>query len=565
MMLPLDLSRLTYSCKLRRFSLSMQYSSYVKRKVALVVAYVGSNYFGLQMDPNQYEKLNTIEYQLSKALKKIGCIKEGNHIDLSKIQWSRSSRTDKGVHASKLSISAKLEINLDWINSTTLKLDELVKQVNLELPSDIRVISCIKTNQGFRARDACNWREYEYILPVKVISSSSDTNVINSKVNMLNSILKKFEGAHSFHNFHRLSRNDLLSSKKESRTKTNQGNMVQHSVVNNEDNYVDTMSDDTLDNARLDTKPDEEATYNDFIYHKWAPITREICARTRGIVFSSEVLEIITDSNTGSQYIKIRIRGQSFLLHQIRIMIGAAVLVANNIIPEYVIDLALFHENQLFFPKAPSEGLMLVNSGFAHNSNGKSYYYSAEFSGSLMPNEENVLLSVKENDESNNFKNCIYERIMRDWSSNNDEILHYFNKTLLKYAVPNHLNDEWRSIYNLMCTKKLIDDSNNRIKESSRIEREIALFNRLIENNDKNMKSFPHKKFLPNKLTTHIILKYRFLPGDIISEGLRALALKVIRKEIRHDLTCDELVNLIDATGGIKYYAENFPKHKLIE
>jgi hypothetical protein len=154
---------------------------------------------------------------------------------------------------------------------------------------------------------------------------------------------------------------------------------------------------------------------------------------------------------------------------------------------------------------------------------------------------------------------------MRDWSSNNDEILNYFNKTLLKYAVPNHLNDEWRSIYNLMCTKKLIDDSNNRIKESSRIEREIALFNRLSENNDKNMKSFPHKKFLPNKLTTHIILKYRFLPGDIISEGLRALALKVIRKEIRHDLTCDELVNLIDATGGIKYYAENFPKHKLIE
>ncbi len=565
MMLPLDLSRIT-NIKLRRFSLSMQQSSsYVKRKVALVVAYVGSNYFGLQMDPNQYEKLNTIEYQLSKALKKIGCIKEGNHIDLSKIQWSRSSRTDKGVHASKLLISAKLEINLDWINATTLKLDELVKQVNLELPSDIRVISCIKTNQGFRARDACNWREYEYILPVKIISSSSDTNVINSKVNMLNLILKKFEGAHSFHNFHRLSRNDLLSSKKEPRTKTNKGNMVQHSVMNNEDNYMDTLSDDTLDYARLDTKPDDEATYNDLIYHKWAPIAREICARTRGIVFSSEILEIISDSNTGSQYIKIRIRGQSFLLHQIRIMIGAAVLVANNIIPEYVIDLALFHENQLFFPKAPSEGLMLVNSGFAHNSNGKSYYYSAEFSGSLMPNEENVLLSVKENDESNNFKNCIYERIMRDWSSNNDEILHYFNKTLLKYAVPNHLNDEWRSIYNSMCAKKLIDDSNNRIKESSRIEREIALFNRLSENNDKNMKSFPHKKFLPNKLTTHIILKYRFLPGDIISEGLRALALKVISKEIRHDLTCDELVNLIDATGGIKYYAENFPKHKLIE
>ena len=216
--------------RLQRFPLSMHSSTYVKRKVAVVIAYIGSDYYGLQMDPNQHAKLNTVEYQLSKALKKIGCIKEGNHIDLSKIQWSRSSRTDKGVHASKLLISVKLEINLDWVNPSTFKLEELVKQVNIELPSDIRVISCIKTNQGFRARDACNWREYEYILPLKIIASDSDVNVVKSKVNLLNSILKKFEGAHSFHNFHRLSRNDLIANNNKIREKPKRNNVYVNST-----------------------------------------------------------------------------------------------------------------------------------------------------------------------------------------------------------------------------------------------------------------------------------------------------------------------------------------------
>lgn len=64
---------------------------YCKRKMALVISYVGANYLGIQMDLNAMH-LPTIEKELELALYKIGCIATSNHPILSKIQWSRSSR-----------------------------------------------------------------------------------------------------------------------------------------------------------------------------------------------------------------------------------------------------------------------------------------------------------------------------------------------------------------------------------------------------------------------------------------------------------------------------------------
>jgi len=133
---------------------------WLKRKMAIVVSYVGSNYAGLQMNINP--KQSTIEAELEKSLHKVGCVSDANHGLLSKIGWSRSSRTDKGVHCARMVISAKLLVKPDWLLNDNYK--EMVSLINEQLPSDIRVVSCVKVNQGFRARDACTWREYEYIL-----------------------------------------------------------------------------------------------------------------------------------------------------------------------------------------------------------------------------------------------------------------------------------------------------------------------------------------------------------------------------------------------------------------
>ena len=50
----------------------------------------------------------TAEHKLEEALHKAGAISDDNRGTLQKISWSRSGRTDKGVHALGQVISCKL-------------------------------------------------------------------------------------------------------------------------------------------------------------------------------------------------------------------------------------------------------------------------------------------------------------------------------------------------------------------------------------------------------------------------------------------------------------------------
>ena len=52
-------------------------------------------------------------------------------------------------------------------------------------------------------------------------------------------------------------------------------------------------------------------------------------------------------------------------------MIAAAALSARGIVPEMMIDLALLGPYFINMPLAPAEGLIVVNSGYAGNSNGQ--------------------------------------------------------------------------------------------------------------------------------------------------------------------------------------------------
>lgn len=84
-----------------------------KRRVAMVVGYVGSRYYGLQKaegTPDGAPAVETIEAALERALFEAGYIKESNFGDLDKIGWARCSRTDKGVHAARNVVSAKIEL-----------------------------------------------------------------------------------------------------------------------------------------------------------------------------------------------------------------------------------------------------------------------------------------------------------------------------------------------------------------------------------------------------------------------------------------------------------------------
>lgn len=200
----------------------MVFKERAKRKIALTLAFVGSNYHGLQLD--LHSGVPTVEAEVESALYKLGCINESNHLDLTKISWSRSSRTDKRVHCARLVISAKLEIPLDWLSETEVRIPPLVEHMNQILPPDIRLLSVCKINQSFRAREACSWREYEYVMPKSFLyskSSPSETGNVStertaeaaeeerSAIEIFKKTLKRMEGNMSFHNFHRVSAKNL--------------------------------------------------------------------------------------------------------------------------------------------------------------------------------------------------------------------------------------------------------------------------------------------------------------------------------------------------------------------
>ena len=75
--------------------------------MALLFAYNGSQHVGLQVQTGN-ATLRTIEGDLSQAICSAGGMHHNNLERLSKVNWQRTARTDKGVHAACNLISLNL-------------------------------------------------------------------------------------------------------------------------------------------------------------------------------------------------------------------------------------------------------------------------------------------------------------------------------------------------------------------------------------------------------------------------------------------------------------------------
>jgi tRNA pseudouridine(38-40) synthase len=243
----------------------MSYSSSTplfKRKVAICVGYIGTNFRGLQQPRTRNcddgvvkhqtpEMLPTIELELEKALHKAGCITSMNLGDLDRLGWSRMGRTDKGVHAAFNVVAGNLVVdNVENSNSKNEKLraaslskrlDEIRLSLNESLPPQIRCWGLAKVPGGFRAQQACDWREYEYVLPSSLIHGEFNTSTTSPTASdspisgesqsmdtlgekkrkeeyLFRATLGLFEGTNSFHNF---TKSSALKDNLKGKVKTN--------------------------------------------------------------------------------------------------------------------------------------------------------------------------------------------------------------------------------------------------------------------------------------------------------------------------------------------------------
>jgi len=139
------------------------------RRVALKVAYIGTDFHGFQRQPDQ----NTVEGELISALK------EANLIDnLNNNGYTIAGRTDRGVHAlgNVISFRTDKEVRINYINDL--------------LPKTIRILAIAGVPSGFKPRYAKS-RHYRYII----------VNGANLDLNKVKNASKLIEGTHDFSNF----------------------------------------------------------------------------------------------------------------------------------------------------------------------------------------------------------------------------------------------------------------------------------------------------------------------------------------------------------------------------
>ncbi|KAL2848822.1 pseudouridine synthase [Aspergillus pseudoustus] len=122
-----------------------------KKKVAVLIGYSGTGYKGMQLSATE----KTIEGDLFTAFVAAGAISKANATDPKKSSFVRCARTDKGVHAAGNVVSLKMIVEDP----------DIIQKINEKLSSQIRVWDIIQANKSFSSYQMCDSRIYEYLIP----------------------------------------------------------------------------------------------------------------------------------------------------------------------------------------------------------------------------------------------------------------------------------------------------------------------------------------------------------------------------------------------------------------
>lgn len=183
---------------------------------------------------------------------------------------------------------------------------DLIPRINDHLPAQIRVFGMMRATKSFDCRHNCSGRSYEYLLPTYAFASfpltTLDYRIEDDTVTLVERLLQYYVGTHNFHNF--------TSGKKF-----------------------------------------EEASSNRYII-SFKCGEKYLARCTSGDKEGKEV-----------EFLPLRVRGQSFVIHQIRKMIGLVIAVVREHVQEEVLQRA-FNKGKVDIPRAPALGLLLDNVHF---------------------------------------------------------------------------------------------------------------------------------------------------------------------------------------------------------
>jgi tRNA pseudouridine38-40 synthase len=296
----------------------------LKRKYAVCISYLGSNYQGLQINPDA----KTVESELEKAFFLTGAIIESNYGFMSKIQWTRAARTDRGVHALSQCCAMKLVVSPN-------NRDAFIEKVNNILPPDIQVLGLTKVVKSFNARTQCGQRRYHYLLPTYTLQPYEAVNaILQSAFNAQGPVRGAgYEGGFVDPQSNKSLARDYLA--------TCRGNVINYRV-----------DEETL--KRLKSALHEYLGTKS--YHNF---TSGIEKSPKRYMLSFDCGESFICEKTGVEYVLLSVWGQSFIFNQIRKMVGFAIAVARQEATLLQMQESFQPECRMDVPLAPSVGLYL--------------------------------------------------------------------------------------------------------------------------------------------------------------------------------------------------------------
>ncbi|CAH9128832.1 unnamed protein product [Cuscuta epithymum] len=338
---------------------------YKRRKVAIFFAYCGVGYQGMQKNPGA----KTIEGDLEEALFHAGAVPEQDRSQPRRYDWARSARTDKGVSAVGQVVSGRFYVDPPGF----------VDRLNSNLSPQIRIFGYKRATASFNAKKFCDRRRYVYLIPVFALDPSAhrDRESVLASLGSGNELVKCLEcsergrkvmglmGKRSFNS------NNVVSSDSkdppthsETEEKMENGNSLGEK---DKSTAMEVERESLLVTQKVDFCYGEqekdkfnrilkyyEGTHN---FHNFTTRTKAEDPSAKRYIITFAANDVVNVE--GIDFVKCEVVGQSFMLHQIRKMVGLAVAIMRNCSPESLIQTAFRKDVNINVPMAPEVGLYL--------------------------------------------------------------------------------------------------------------------------------------------------------------------------------------------------------------
>lgn len=320
----------------------------------------------------------TIEGDLEEALYHAGGVPEHDRGVPRRYEWARSARTDKGVSAVGQVVSGRFYIDPPGF----------VDRLNAILSPQIRIFGLRRVTASFSAKKFCDRRRYVYLIPVFALDPSShrDRESVLASLGSDSEYVKCFEcsergrkvigvmgkrtyqlGVSAYTENASLKSNGRVDDTKSETMEADktaveaaggivgvengdsnlEGGLVKDSKEEGDEEGVGHGEEKGIKESKFCYGEKEKDRFNRILnYYVGSHNFHNFTTRTKAEDPSAQRFIISFDANTvvnveGIDFVKCEVVGQSFMLHQIRKMIGLAVAIMRDCAPESLIETAL--------------------------------------------------------------------------------------------------------------------------------------------------------------------------------------------------------------------------------